>query len=197
MEEILCVWTEDSISFLFLFLMLLCSFFSFSFHSVNKNDLEVPRKHHLKIRKTKATGKRRLWYPGRWKRERNSEWKKWIAFSLLPLLDLFFTNVFPCCTIYSTLNACLSFWQQLLKEEISVMKDKIEHHPDVTRFAMENLELRGKDKVTSRGFHIKIPSRRRFFRSLVFNFIQVVWSISLVWRYFSGCNQILIVLYSL
>lgn len=54
------------------------------------------------------------------------------------------------------------------------MKDKIEHHPDVTRFAMENLELRGKDKVTSRGFHIKIPSRRRFFRSLVFNFIQVV-----------------------
>ena len=23
------------------------------------------------------------------------------------------------------------------------MKDKLEHHPDVTRFAMENLELRG------------------------------------------------------
>ena len=55
------------------------------------------------------------------------------------------------------------------------MKDKIEHHPDVTRFAMENLELRGKNKITSRGFQIKIvPSRRRFFRSLVFPFIQVV-----------------------
>ncbi|XP_029214553.2 kinesin-like protein KIF15 isoform X4 [Acropora millepora] len=35
---------------------------------------------------------------------------------------------------------------QLLKEEISVMKDKIEHHPDVTRFAMENLELRAELK---------------------------------------------------
>ena len=39
---------------------------------------------------------------------------------------------------------CLSFsLKQILKEEITVMKDKIEHHPDVTRFAMENLELRG------------------------------------------------------
>lgn len=35
---------------------------------------------------------------------------------------------------------------QLLKEEIGVMKDKIEHHPDVTRFAMENLELRAELK---------------------------------------------------
>ncbi|KAJ7374653.1 Kinesin-like protein kif15 [Desmophyllum pertusum] len=35
---------------------------------------------------------------------------------------------------------------QLLKEEITVMKDKIEHHPDVTRFAMENLELRAELK---------------------------------------------------
>lgn len=35
---------------------------------------------------------------------------------------------------------------QLLKEEISVLKDKIEHHPDVTRFAMENLELRAELK---------------------------------------------------
>lgn len=35
---------------------------------------------------------------------------------------------------------------QLLKEEIAVMKDKLEHHPDVTRFAMENLELRAELK---------------------------------------------------
>ncbi|XP_020614830.1 kinesin-like protein KIF15 isoform X3 [Orbicella faveolata] len=35
---------------------------------------------------------------------------------------------------------------QLLKEEIAVLKDKIEHHPDVTRFAMENLELRAELK---------------------------------------------------
>ena len=45
------------------------------------------------------------------------------------------------------LNIFLFSSKQLLKEEISVMKDKIEHHPDVTRFAMENLELRG--NVTS------------------------------------------------
>ena len=38
---------------------------------------------------------------------------------------------------------CFFFFKQLLKEEIAVMKDKLEHHPDVTRFAMENLELRG------------------------------------------------------
>jgi len=42
--------------------------------------------------------------------------------------------------------------KQLLKEEIAVMKDKIEHHPDVTRFAMENLELRGNSSSShSRG----------------------------------------------
>ena len=45
------------------------------------------------------------------------------------------------------LNIFLFSSKQLLKEEVSVMKDKIEHHPDVTRFAMENLELRG--NVTS------------------------------------------------
>lgn len=107
-------------------------------------------------------------------REIVSEKNELLSHSYLSL-TFFFTNVFPCCTIYSTLYACLSFWQQLLKEEISVMKDKIEHHPDVTRFAMENLELRGKDKITSRGFRIKIvPSRQRFFGSLVFNFIQIV-----------------------
>lgn len=55
-----------------------------------------------------------------------------------------------------------------------------------------NLEVR--TRLLQEGFISKLfPSRRRFFRSLVFNFIQVVWSISLVWRYFSGCNQILIV----
>lgn len=74
-------------------------------------------------------------------REIVSEKNDLLSHSYLSLT--FFTNVFPCCTIYSTLKSCLSFWQQLLKEEISVMKDKIEHHPDVTRFAMENLELRG------------------------------------------------------
>ncbi|KAK3746376.1 hypothetical protein QZH41_018195 [Actinostola sp. cb2023] len=35
---------------------------------------------------------------------------------------------------------------QLLKEEISILKEKVEHHPEVTRFAMENLELRAEVK---------------------------------------------------
>ncbi|XP_031571962.1 kinesin-like protein KIF15 isoform X2 [Actinia tenebrosa] len=35
---------------------------------------------------------------------------------------------------------------QLLNEEITVLKEKVEHHPDVTRFAMENLELRAELK---------------------------------------------------
>lgn len=39
---------------------------------------------------------------------------------------------------------CYLIVQQLLNEEIAVLKEKVEHHPDVTRFAMENLELRGK-----------------------------------------------------
>ena len=34
-------------------------------------------------------------------------------------------------------------FQQLLKEEIGILKDKVDHHPDVSRFAIENLELRG------------------------------------------------------
>eukprot|EP00794_Sanderia_malayensis_P018958 gene18958-20864_t len=35
---------------------------------------------------------------------------------------------------------------QLLREEIKILQDKVEHHPDVTRFALENLELRGEVK---------------------------------------------------
>ncbi|XP_048576584.1 kinesin-like protein KIF15 isoform X2 [Nematostella vectensis] len=35
---------------------------------------------------------------------------------------------------------------QLLKEEISMLKEQVEHHPDVTRFAMQNLELRAEVK---------------------------------------------------
>ncbi len=30
-----------------------------------------------------------------------------------------------------------------LQEEISILKRQLEHHPEVTRFAVENLELRG------------------------------------------------------
>lgn len=80
------------------------------------------------------------------------------------------------------------------------MKDKIEHHPDVTRFAMENLELRGNDKITSRAFHIKIvPTRRRCFRSLVFNSVysgcvKYVFGVMVLQ---CACNQILTVFYSL
>lgn len=53
------------------------------------------------------------------------------------------------CGMYSFHCACsVPYYcfivQQLLNEEISVLKEKVEHHPDVTRFAMENLELRGK-----------------------------------------------------
>ena len=42
--------------------------------------------------------------------------------------------------------------QQLLKEEISILKEKVEHHPEVTRFAMENLELRGMFKLLMHTF---------------------------------------------
>ncbi|XP_028392417.1 kinesin-like protein KIF15 isoform X2 [Dendronephthya gigantea] len=31
---------------------------------------------------------------------------------------------------------------EILREEIKILQEKVEHHPDVTRFAMENLELR-------------------------------------------------------
>ena len=37
------------------------------------------------------------------------------------------------------------------------MKDKLEHHPDVTRFAMENLELRGNSNILRR-----LASTRKF-----------------------------------
>lgn len=119
-------------------------FFSFSFHSVNKNDLEVPRKYHLKIRKTTTTGKGRLWYPGRWKRERNSEWKKWIAFSLLPLLDLFFTNVFPCCTIYPTCMLVFPFGSNFLKRKFLSWKTKSNTIPmsQDLQWKIWNLEVR-------------------------------------------------------
>ena len=39
---------------------------------------------------------------------------------------------------------CFVLLQELLKEEIKILAEKVEHHPDVTKFAMENLELRGK-----------------------------------------------------
>ncbi|XP_065064430.1 kinesin-like protein KIF15 isoform X2 [Rhopilema esculentum] len=35
---------------------------------------------------------------------------------------------------------------KLLREEIKILQDKIEHHPEVTRFALENLELRAELK---------------------------------------------------
>ena len=53
------------------------------------------------------------------------------------------TNYWTHCFSWSLKFTFLLFVKQLLKEEIAVMKDKLEHHPDVTRFAMENLELRG------------------------------------------------------
>ena len=31
----------------------------------------------------------------------------------------------------------------MLREEIKILQEKLDHHPDVTKFAMENLELRG------------------------------------------------------
>ena len=33
--------------------------------------------------------------------------------------------------------------QEILREEIKILEEKVEHHPDVTKYAMENLELRG------------------------------------------------------
>jgi len=35
---------------------------------------------------------------------------------------------------------------QLLREEVKLLQEKIEHHPEVTRFALENLDLRGQIK---------------------------------------------------
>ena len=37
----------------------------------------------------------------------------------------------------------LSLLQEILRDEIKILQEKIEHHPDVTKYAMENLELRG------------------------------------------------------
>ncbi|CAB3988874.1 kinesin KIF15 isoform X1 [Paramuricea clavata] len=36
---------------------------------------------------------------------------------------------------------------EILREEIKILEEKVEHHPDVTRFAMENLELRAELKA--------------------------------------------------
>ncbi|XP_046843442.1 kinesin-like protein KIF15 isoform X2 [Xenia sp. Carnegie-2017] len=35
----------------------------------------------------------------------------------------------------------------MLREEIKILQEKLDHHPDVTKFAMENLELRGELKT--------------------------------------------------
>ena len=39
--------------------------------------------------------------------------------------------------------------QKLLQQEIEQLKYKIDHHPDITKFAMENLDLRGTCKNLS------------------------------------------------
>ena len=37
----------------------------------------------------------------------------------------------------------------MLRQEIEQLKYKVDHHPDVTRFAMENLDLKGKSRGAS------------------------------------------------
>lgn len=163
MEEILCVWTEDSISFLFLFLMLLCSFFSFSFHSVNKNDLEVPRKHNLKIRKTTTTGKRRLWYAGRWKRERNSEWEKWLLSHSYLSLTFFSQMCFLVAQFIRPWMLVFDFGSNFLKRKFLSWKTKSNTIPmsQDLQWKIWNLEVR--TRLLQEGFISKFLLGDGFF----------------------------------
>ena len=83
---------------------------------------------------------------GQWKEEKFASNDKghYCCYYLL-LGTLWITYELPITLLFLKLKIHSSsfFFKQLLKEEIAVMKDKLEHHPDVTRFAMENLELRG------------------------------------------------------
>ena len=49
-----------------------------------------------------------------------------------------------------------------LREEVRSLKQQVEHHPDVTKFAMENLELRRIPiAVSANSLHLRTPGTLR------------------------------------
>ena len=53
-----------------------------------------------------------------------------------------------CVCVSYHVDCCWVFLsQKLLQQEIEQLKYKIDHHPDVTKFAMENLDLRGACRI--------------------------------------------------
>ena len=45
-------------------------------------------------------------------------------------------------TVLNMLLCCVLLMQKLLREEVSHLRHKVDHHPEVTRYAMENMELK-------------------------------------------------------
>jgi hypothetical protein len=56
---------------------------------------------------------------------------------------------------FHILYSCI--FKEILREEIKILEEKVEHHPDVTRFAMENLQLRGLALI-----YFKVSLKRSF-----------------------------------
>ena len=84
-----------------------------------------------------------------------NHWKKmavrWQPMTATKNLYVWFLRPFPKVTLHQFYIFVFRIFtlffafppQEILREEIRILQEKVEHHPDVTRFAMENLELRG------------------------------------------------------
>jgi hypothetical protein len=60
-------------------------------------------------------------------------------------------------TYILTVHHFIHILKEILREEIKILEEKVEHHPDVTRFAMENLQLRGLALI-----YFKVSLKRSF-----------------------------------
>ena len=66
------------------------------------------------------------------------------------MLCMHHTQLGDCNVHYVTLRViatvsllCFGNVQALLKQEVEQLRYQVDHHPDVTKFALENLDLRG------------------------------------------------------